>query len=284
MTRLFFKIAIAALTLLSHALHSQQFFGQAVYASKTKMLSVTGEGVNPEMAKRIEALAKKQAEKTFVLTFNQFESGYEEQQKLDTPGQDQQGVSIKVLNSQDGKRYTNIKANEAISEREIFGKEFLVTEPLRQWEWKLEPETKKIGEYMCNKATALIKVTEEEKIAFEKRKANMDKNPKRIIMIDEPKDQSITVWYAPEIPVSHGPANFGGLPGLVLEANDGRTVLLCTKIVLNPKEKPQINRPKNGEKITIKEFELLLEKKTKELLEINQSREQGDGVRIRIGG
>jgi GLPGLI family protein len=27
-----------------------------------------------------------------------------------------------------------------------------------------------------------------------------------------------------------------GLPGLILEINDGKTVILCSKIVLNPKK------------------------------------------------
>ena len=35
--------------------------------------------------------------------------------------------------------------------------------------------------------------------------------------IDVPKTIDIVAWYTPQIPVSHGPAEFGGLPGLILE-------------------------------------------------------------------
>jgi GLPGLI family protein len=34
-----------------------------------------------------------------------------------------------------------------------------------------------------------------------------------------------------------------GLPGLILEINDGKTVILCSKIVLKPKEKTVIKAP-----------------------------------------
>jgi GLPGLI family protein len=55
--------------------------------------------------------------------------------------------------------------------------------------------------------------------------------------LEMPKDVTITAWYTPEIPVNQGPENYWGLPGLILEINDGKTVILCSKIVLNPKEK-----------------------------------------------
>ena len=51
-----------------------------------------------------------------------------------------------------------------------------------------------------------------------------------------PKTIDIVAWYTPQIPVSHGPAEFGGLPGLILELTTDETVLLCSKIVMNPKK------------------------------------------------
>jgi GLPGLI family protein len=50
----------------------------------------------------------------------------------------------------------------------------------------------------------------------------------------------------PEIPVSQGPEGYWGLPGLILEVNDGKTVLLCSKVVLNPKVKAEIKAPSKG--------------------------------------
>jgi GLPGLI family protein len=44
------------------------------------------------------------------------------------------------------------------------------------------------------------------------------------------------------------------LPGLILEVNDGKTVILCSKVVLNSKTKAEIKAPTKGKEIS-KEFE-----------------------------
>jgi GLPGLI family protein len=54
--------------------------------------------------------------------------------------------------------------------------------------------------------------------------------------LEMPKDVTITAWYTPEIPVNQGPENYWGLPGLILEINDSKTVILCSKIVLNQRK------------------------------------------------
>jgi GLPGLI family protein len=59
-----------------------------------------------------------------------------------------------------------------------------------------------------------------------------------------PKETVITAWYTPETPVSQGPDNYK--LGLILEVNDGRTVVLCSKVILNPKVKTDIKAPTKG--------------------------------------
>ena len=50
----------------------------------------------------------------------------------------------------------------------------------------------------------------------------------------------VEAWYTPQIPVGHGPAEYWGLPGLILEVSAGNTTMLCSKIVMNPAEKEKI--------------------------------------------
>ena len=50
----------------------------------------------------------------------------------------------------------------------------------------------------------------------------------------------IEAWYTPEVPVRHGPSEYWGLPGLILELSAGQTTMLCTKVVINPIEKIEI--------------------------------------------
>jgi GLPGLI family protein len=54
--------------------------------------------------------------------------------------------------------------------------------------------------------------------------------------LEIPKDVTITAWYTPETSKSRS-WKLLGLPGLILEINDGKTVILCSKIVLNLKKK-----------------------------------------------
>ena len=78
---------------------------------------------------------------------------------------------------------------------------------------------------------------------------------------------------------------YHGLPGLILEVTDGSQTLLCSKIVLNPKEKVKIEEPTKGKQVTQEKFDEILEKKMKEMRERYQH-DRGDGhnVEIRIGG
>ena len=46
--------------------------------------------------------------------------------------------------------------------------------------------------------------------------------------------QTVTAWYTPQIPVSNGPEEFQGLPGLILELSYDSQTILCSKISLKP--------------------------------------------------
>jgi GLPGLI family protein len=103
--------------------------------------------------------------------------------------------------------------------------------------------------------------------------AKKDATPKSTNFMDQmemPKDNTITAWYAPEIPVNQGPENYWGLPGLILEVSDGKTIVLCTKVVLNPKEKAVIKAPTTGKKVTQTEFDDIVIKKMQEMREMYQ--------------
>ena len=52
----------------------------------------------------------------------------------------------------------------------------------------------------------------------------------------EIKLTSIEAWYTLQIPIQHGPAEYWGLPGLILEVNSGNTTMLCSKVVINPSD------------------------------------------------
>ncbi len=257
--------AAIALTLFSfQQMKAQDFTGRATYETKTIMdeMQISGSNMTPEMKSMLEEKMKKAFEKNYELSFNKIESIYEEPQKLESPS-GSSGPRVMMVNtssSGDGKAYKNIKDKTTLSEEDFFGKEFLVSDSLRTWDWQLVNETKKIGNYTCYKAIAVIPVTKEDREEYEKMKNKKSEGKTQLFTPIEPKDRTITVWYTPEIPVSHGPAEYWGLPGLIMEVKDGKTVILCSKIVLNPKDKVVIKMPKKGKKVTKKEYEALIEK------------------------
>ncbi len=74
------------------------------------------------------------------------------------------------------------------------------------------------------------------------------------IQIKNNKKIDIVAWYAPNIPVSFGPKEYYGLPGLVLEAQNNFRYFRATKLILNPNNKILIKKPTKGIRITQKEF------------------------------
>ncbi|WP_296686035.1 GLPGLI family protein [Flavobacterium sp.] len=277
----------------SHA--QKDFQGMAVYESKTKTpdLKIRMEG-NPDAQKIVEERMKKMFEKTFILNFDKSASIYKEEEKLDaTP---QGGGGMRMMSSMTGGGgtfYKNVKDKAYVVDKEFMGKEFLVKDSLANLNWKMEAETRVIGGYTCYKATAVkaasktdfrnFRPKREEETKKETDKPAEEKKTNFMDAVEMPKEITITAWYTPEIPVNQGPEGYWGLPGLILEVNDGKTIILCSKVVLNPKDKVEIKAVTKGKVVTQKEYDETVIKKMEEFREMNQGRGGRGGMEIRIG-
>lgn len=186
-----------------------------------------------------------------------------------------------------GTFYKDVKAKTYTVDKEFMGKEFLVIDSLPKLNWKMESETKQIGGYTCYKATAVkeasktdfrnLRPKNKEEKKDDSGKASGETKTNFADNFEMPKEIIITAWYSPEIPVNQGPENYWGLPGLILEVNDGRTTILCSKIVLNAKDKIEIKPSKKGKVISQKDYDETVIKKMEELREMNRGREGGPG-------
>ena len=268
------------------SIQAQEFQGMAVYQSKTSSAEMMerfkgNKDMTPEMQKRIEERMKSMFEKTFTLYFDKSASIYKEDEKLEAPGQNNGGGGMRMWSSMmgsGGMYYKNVKEKTYIIDKEFMSKQFLVKDSLPKLIWKIEGESRMIGGYNCFKATAVLTVTEPNFNALrpksdEEKKKEEESKGKKTNFLDNllvPKEAVITAWYTPEIPVNQGPDKYWGLPGLILEINDGKTVILCSKIVLNPKEKAAIKPATTGKVIAQKEYDEIVVKKTKEFMESNQ--------------
>ncbi|ULC59301.1 GLPGLI family protein [Flaviramulus sp. BrNp1-15] len=253
---------------------AQEFQGIATYKSHRKVdLKISSKNENSEMKKQIQEQLRKQFQQEYTLTFNKNESIYKREEKLQTPQPAQSGFRIQIAQGSDI-MYKNIKENRYTNKTEIFGKLFLIKDTLNNIEWQLVNETKNIGDYTCFKAVfneefTTQTLTEEGEIET------------------VTKPRTTTLWYTPQIPINNGPAEYYGLPGLILEVNDGDLTLVCTKIIINPEERVSIEEPTKGKEVSQVEFEEIQDKKSKEMMEQYQSRKgnnDGNRVMIRIGG
>jgi len=131
--------------------------------------------------------------------------------------------------------FIDFEKKESCALMEFMTREFRVEDSLEKRAWKLQAERKKIGEYVCMKATA-----------------NLD-------------GDEITAWFTPEIPVPAGPADYYGLPGLVLAVERlDETIFLATSVDLNAPD-PEVMVPPDAGKLTsLEDFERIVEEKVDE--------------------
>ena len=293
------KVVLILFTLLfATNIKAQDFQGQAYYFSKTTMdMSRWDRGgkMSEAQKKQMEARMKPWLEKTYILTFNKEESIFKEDEKLEG-GPGGRAPSMWGSSFSAGLQYKNIKEKIFLQDQEFFGKQFLITEQMTPYAWKMGSETKKIGQYVCYKATTTrpsseLNFTSTNRRDREKKKEEKKKDSTSVIsdvnvavaVVKKEKEEKeemveVVAWYSPMIPVSQGPTEYWGLPGLILELSAGNTTMLCSKIVMNPEEKIEIKRPTKGEVVTKKEYNEII---TGKMQEMRDNRGRGSGGRSR---
>lgn len=258
------------------AFAQKDFQGKAYYFSKTTMdMSNFGRpGMSEDQKKQISERMKSMLEKTFILTFNQSESIYKEEEKLEAPGEGGGRFGMMMSSFSGGPQYKSIKNQMLLQEQEFFGKQFLIKDSLPKLNWKMEGDTKQIGQYTCFKATATKTIDVTDFTNFRRPSEAEEKDVKAT------KEIEIIAWYTMQIPVSQGPGDYWGLPGLILEVSADKTIVLCSKIVMNPEVKDVIKVPSKGKEVSKGEYEDIVKKKTEELREnFRSNRGTGGGGR-----
>jgi GLPGLI family protein len=129
----------------------------------------------------------------------------------------------------------------------LYRKQIYVKEIPSKISWKLEKETKKVGNFNCKKATTNF------------------------------RGRSYVAWYTAEIPVSYGPWKLQGLPGLILEAYDVnkfvywyfKSVEYPTKIKDNPAGIRKSKSERKVDFLTFEEFKKVQVEEQKRVTEKN---------------
>ncbi len=276
-------ITILALVFVT-ALSAQNFTGKAIYKTSKKSSIKFGEGqegITDKMQEEFQKRIQKMNQKTFILNFDKTTSIYKEEEKLDAPKTKAGSGGINIVSfggsGSTDIYYKNIKQKKFANKTEIMGKAFLVKDKLKEYDWELSSETKNIGMYTCYKAT-YTKEVENTNMSIVNGETKETKTKETIVT---------TAWYTTQVAISNGPANYQGLPGLILEINDGKNMIVCTEIILNPEDAIIIEEPIKGKVVSLKKYTKIKKEKNDELMEKMKSRkgiDLGNGINIKMGG
>jgi GLPGLI family protein len=186
------------------------------------------EGVQ-SLANRISEISK---DFVYKLSFNESESIFELLPVMTVGKNDMYLKAAKSILNGNNVYYVNKNKEVLITQKNIFGEQYLITENYSDFEWQITNETKKIDEFTCYKAIGFrISTTREMK---------------------QKKVQKIA-WFCPELPNIYGPFESVGLPGLVLEFQVGQYSFVARKII-KAQEPIIIEKPNTGKKITRQEL------------------------------
>ena len=177
--------------------------------------------------------------------------------------------------------FTDVSKQMQYEERAFFEKEFLIIDSLKQYKWKLSEETKTIAKQLCKKATTMITAPQMRmRVSIGGGGNNTDTaaNTPRA-----PKETELVVWYAENIPVSFGPDNYSGLPGVIMEIDQDNGATVTTAVEVSAKyPKKELVAPTKGDKMNRAQFQENMQK-------LMQDMQRGGGIRmggmnIRVGG
>ena len=236
---------IFAVSLSSHAQKIQGVVRYDTYVNlDDKMRALKDPNTPLHKKKEIESdikFMKSTFEESYTLTFNGTESLYKVLPALGLGNEESQA------NDTQDPVYKNLGNKLYIIPRELFGKVYMIAEPLPDFQWKLHSDSKLIGKYICNKATYVKEYEVEEYVKTNDGAAELKLVKKEIMK---------TAWYCPSIPITNGPSIYGGLPGLILEVSDNSNPLIirCAEINIKPNETVKIKRPESKRYYSEKEF------------------------------
>ena len=179
--------------------------------------------------------------------------------------------------------FTDVSKQMQYEERAFFEKEFLIVDSLKQYKWKLSEETKTIAKQLCKKATTMITAPQMMRMRVSMGRGGENNTDTTANTPRAPKETELVVWYAENIPVSFGPDNYSGLPGVIMEIDQDNGANVTTAVEVSAKyPKKELVAPTKGEKMNRVQFQENMQK-------LMQEMQRGGGIRmggtsIRVGG
>lgn len=133
--------------------------------------------------------------------------------------------------------YMDFKTNRVTASKQIYEQKFLIDDSMRRLKWRITDEIRMIANYKCRKAVTRIC-----------------------------DSVYVVAFYTEDIPVSGGPEQFGGLPGMILELAVPRlyTTWVATEVAVTTVKNPEGQPFTKGKKVTQAELYTTLQKSLKD--------------------
>ena len=172
---------------------------------------------------------------SYKLRYNLHESTFNAERFLGIDGKENDLEDALLHVDGDGRYYFSSKTNISLWDHDVFGERIILADTISSSDWKISKETKKIGKHNVIKA---IK--------------------KRILSNGKLID--IIAWFAPEIQNNFGPLGYCGLPGLILEIQEGNDFIIYAKKINFKKKIQKISKPSKGKLMGKKEYNKFIDK------------------------
>ena len=269
------KLLLAGGFLMISILSFSQMKQGAIIYSRTVQMQVQFRG-GPGMPEGIEQSIPRSRTDKFELVFGNNQSIWHavprEEDDGGTFNSEGGGMQIRMVAAgSNDVVYHNFDNAQRVEKREVMDKNFIVADSIRPLKWKMTGETKTILNHNCMKATAT-------RISSSMR-MTMDNG---VMERKEVQDTALIVaWFASDIPVSTGPAEFQGqLPGAILEMDisNGRQIFQATSIS-EKADLALIKEPTGKKRLTPDEFK---KERDKMFEEMQRNNPPGSGRTIRI--
>ena len=247
-------------------MNAQQKEGKVVYSRTTQMQIRLNNG-NDE----IQNMLPKSRTDNFELHFANNQSIWRQAEKeMEDEAFGSGGIQIRMIGGgADDVVYNDFNTGKKVEQREMFDKKFIIDDSIRPLQWKMTGETKVILNHTCMKAVA---TTVSKRIQTYVEDGKIERKE-----VDD--TARITAWFASDIPVSAGPAEYQGqLPGLILEldVNDGRQTFVALEITQKP-ELASIKAPTGKKRYTQQEY---VKERDKMLEEMQKNNNGGRVIRF----
>ena len=237
-------LAIACCVLFAFQLDAQQE-GMIMYEEKVDIHRRL-----PEDRQQYKDMIPQFRTVNFELHFTATESSYRAskvQEEQAGPGSGRGGgMRMRMAGTGDRNVYKNLEENKLVDSREFMTKPFLIKGSLDTYTWKISDGQKEILGYMCLKA------------------------------VYQDTADTYTAWFTPQMAISNGPADFSGLPGMILQVdvNDGDRTITATEVIAQETDASLLKEPKKGKEVTSEEYREIVREKMEEM---RAERGQGGG-------